>query len=105
MPNLLRKEFSRPFKAIEVIPQSVKRHSVIDTIPPRHFVQTTARNGIPATVVEEICGEIVVSADYGTASSLLLRVQKWSALKAWGMAIQCRSGLRRAIVAVARKLA
>jgi transposase len=42
---------------------------------------------------------------YEAASSLLLRVQKWSALKAWGMAIQRRSGLRRAIVAVARKLA
>ncbi len=42
---------------------------------------------------------------YEAASSLLQRVKKWSALKAWGMSIQRRSGLRRAIVAVARKLA
>lgn len=42
---------------------------------------------------------------YEAASSLLQRVKKWSALKAWGMSIQRRSGLRRAIVAVAWKLA
>src|SRR3982074_1551244 len=35
----------------------------------------------------------------------LTRVQRWSALKAWGMAVAKRRGLRRAIVAVARKLA
>ena len=39
------------------------------------------------------------------ALTLLTRVQRWSALKAWGMAIAKRRGLRRAIVAVARKLA
>jgi hypothetical protein len=35
----------------------------------------------------------------------VLRVPKWSALKAWGMRLAKRSGLRKAKVAVARKLA
>jgi len=39
------------------------------------------------------------------AASLLLRVQRYSALKAWGMRIAKRSGMMCAIVAVARKLA
>ena len=42
---------------------------------------------------------------YEAASSLLTRVQSWSVLKAWGMSLQRRAGHRRAIVAVARKLA
>jgi transposase len=36
---------------------------------------------------------------------LLTRVPKWSALKAWGMRLAKRNGLRKAKVAVARKLA
>jgi transposase len=39
------------------------------------------------------------------ALALLTRVRRWSALKAWGMAVAKRRGLRRAITAVARKLA
>lgn len=39
------------------------------------------------------------------AASLLLRVRKWSALKAWGMRIAKRTSMMNAIVAVARKLA
>ncbi len=39
------------------------------------------------------------------AASLLLRVQRYCALKAWGMRIAKRSGMMSAIVAVARKLA
>ena len=45
--------------------------------------------------------EVLVQA----ALTLLTRVHRWSALKAWGMAVAKRRGLRRAIVAVARKLA
>ena len=45
--------------------------------------------------------EVLVQA----ALTLLTRVHRWSALKAWGVAIAKRRGLRRAIVAVARKLA
>ncbi len=39
------------------------------------------------------------------AASLLLRVRKWSSLKAWGMRIAKRTCMMNAIVAVARKLA
>jgi transposase len=42
---------------------------------------------------------------YEVANVLLTRVGKWSALKAWGVRLAKRSGLRKAKVAVARKLA
>ena len=42
---------------------------------------------------------------YEAANVLLTRVAKWSALTAWGVRIAKRSGLRKAKVAVARKLA
>lgn len=38
------------------------RHYVVDEIVPRHFVQTAARSGIPAAVVEEICAELAQRA-------------------------------------------
>ncbi len=34
------------------------RHYAIDTILPRHFAQTAAREGIPAQLIDEICGEL-----------------------------------------------
>jgi hypothetical protein len=40
---------------------------------------------------------------YEAAIVLLTRVAKWSALKAWGIQLAKRSGLRKAKVAVARK--
>jgi transposase len=39
------------------------------------------------------------------ANVLLTRVARWSALRAWGVRLAKRSGLRKAKVAVARKLA
>jgi transposase len=42
---------------------------------------------------------------FEAAKSLLCRVEKWSALKAWGMRIAKRSSMKNACVAVARKLA
>ena len=42
---------------------------------------------------------------FEAANVLLTRVAKWSALKAWGMRIAKCSGIRKAKVAVARKLA
>ena len=42
---------------------------------------------------------------YEAANVLLTRVAKWLALKAWGIRLAKRSGLRKAKVAVARKLA
>ena len=42
---------------------------------------------------------------YEAAQSLLTHPGKWSWLKAWGMRVAQRRGMRRAIVAVARRLA
>jgi transposase len=42
---------------------------------------------------------------YEAANVPLTRTGKWSALKAWGLAVAKRAGMRRAKVAVARKLA
>ena len=42
---------------------------------------------------------------YEAANVPLTRVQKWSALIAWGVRLAKRSGIRRAKVAVPRKLA
>lgn len=42
---------------------------------------------------------------YQALLALLTREKRWSTLKAWGMAVAKRRGLRRAIVAVARKRA
>ena len=38
------------------------RHYVINTILPRHFVQTAGRNGMEASVVEEVFSEVVESS-------------------------------------------
>lgn len=40
-----------------------KRHYVMDTIMPRHFVQTAVKNGVPADTVEEICAALAESAE------------------------------------------
>ena len=42
---------------------------------------------------------------FEAAGVLLTRVPKWSGLKAWGAKLIKRNGLRKAKVAVARKLA
>ena len=52
------------------------------------------------------CGdELVREALFQAAHTLLTRTKRWSTLKAWGMQVAKRRGLRRATVAVARKLA
>lgn len=52
------------------------------------------------------CGDKMLrSYLYEAANVLLTRVAKWSALKPWGIRLAKRSGLRKAKVAVARKLA
>ena len=52
------------------------------------------------------CGDkLLRSYLFEAANVLLTRVAKWSTLKAWGMRIAKRSGIRKAKVAVARKLA
>ncbi len=47
----------------------------------------------------------VRSALYAAANAMLNRTTRWSSLKAWGMRLMCTRGRRRALVAVARKLA
>ena len=42
---------------------------------------------------------------YEAAQSMLVRVAKWSWLKAWAMKIARRRGMKKAIVALARRLA
>ena len=52
------------------------------------------------------CGDALLRTYlYEAANVLLTRIAKWSALKSWGMRIAKRSSLRKAKVAVARKLA
>jgi transposase len=51
------------------------------------------------------CGDQRVrSYLYEAAGVLLMRVKKWSKLKAWGIRLAARVGLKKATVAVARKL-
>lgn len=49
-------------------------------------------------------GDVAVREALCEAASLLLRVRKWSALRAWGLRIAKRSSMLCAITAVARKL-
>ena len=52
------------------------------------------------------CGDAMLRMYlFEAAGVLLTRVPKWSALKAWGTRLIKRNGLRKAKVAVARKLA
>ena len=52
------------------------------------------------------CGDAMLRTYlFEAANVLLTRVPKWSALKAWGMRLAKRRGLRKATIAVARKLA
>ena len=52
------------------------------------------------------CGDAMLrSYLYEAANVLLTRVQGWSTLKAWGVRLAQRIGIRKAKVAVARKLA
>ena len=52
------------------------------------------------------CGDAMLrSYLYEAANVPRTRVAKWSTLKAWGIRLAKRSGLRKATIAVARKLA
>jgi len=52
------------------------------------------------------CGDAMLrSYLFEAAGVLLTRVPKWSTVKAWGTRLAKRNGLRKAKVAVARKLA
>ena len=52
------------------------------------------------------CGDALLRTMlFEAAQTMLTRAKKWSWLKAWGMRVAQRRGIRRAIVAVARRLA
>lgn len=52
------------------------------------------------------CGdELVRTALYEAATTLLCRVTRWSALKAWAVRVAKKRGFKRACVALARKMA
>ena len=52
------------------------------------------------------CGDAMIRAVlFEAASAMLTRTVKWSWLKAWGVKIAQRRGMKRAIVAVARRMA
>ena len=55
--------------------------------------------------ITKVGDEMVRTALYEAANALLTRVQKFSALKRWGVEIAKRRGAKRARVALARKLA
>ena len=55
--------------------------------------------------ISRVGDEMVRTALYEAANALLTRVQRFSALKRWGMDIAKRRGAKRARVALARKLA
>jgi transposase len=65
-----------------------------------------ASGGIDWTGRISKCGDKMLrSYLYEAANVILTRAAKWSALKVWGIRVAKRTGLRKAKVAVARKLA
>ena len=53
-----------------------------------------------------LCGDDMMRALlYEAAQVMMTRVQKWSWLKAWAMNVAKRRGLKKAVVALARRLA
>src|SRR4249920_1986661 len=68
---------------------------VVDATRPRNSV--AGRRDHPRAMLRSYLFE--------AAGVLLTRVPKWSAVKAWGVRLAKRNGLRKAKVAVARKLA
>jgi transposase len=52
------------------------------------------------------CGDSLVRTYlFEATGTLLTRIEKWSALKTWGLRLAKRSGMKKAKIAVARKLA
>lgn len=39
------------------------RHYVIETLAPRHFIQTAEKSGVPGAVIEQICSELDATAE------------------------------------------
>ena len=71
--------------------------------------RASERNAGRGLIIDERWADIATSMLrsylFEAAGVLLTRVPKWSAVKAWGARLAKRNGLRKAKVAVARKLA
>jgi transposase len=55
--------------------------------------------------ISKVGVEMVRSAPYEAANVMMRRMVKWSALKTWAMRVAKRQGLKKAKVALTRKLA
>ena len=70
------------------------RHYVIDSIAPRHFVQTAVKNGIPAAVVAQISAELVASADRAIDETLAALPKDFPAALAQSITAGLRTRLK-----------
>ena len=77
------------------------RHYAIDTILPRHFAQTAAREGVPAHAIDEICGELAEGAEPAMETVLASLPGDFPA----DLADSIASGLRRRLRPIERALA
>ena len=93
------------FKATVDVPARFPKSRLVGAYfgltPKRYASGETDRSGRVSK-----CGDAMMrTALFEGAQVLLTCTRKWSALKAWGMGVARRRGVKRAIVAVARKLA
>jgi transposase len=94
------------FKAAVDDPARFRRSKTVGA----HFALTPRRIQSGTSVDKDghisRCGDgDMRTALYEAASAMLTRSHQWSSLKAWGLRISARRGHKRAVVAVARKLA
>src|SRR6476620_10385699 len=96
----------RPHLAVAVLPLLETRMAIVRQIADLDRTRRYASGEVDWTGRISKCGDAMLrSYLFEAAGVLLTRVPKWSALKAWGIRLAKRSGLRKAKVAVARKLA
>ena len=77
------------------------RHYAIDTILPRHFAQTAAREGVPAHAIDEICRELAEGAEPAMETVLASLPGDFPA----DLADSIANGLRRRLRPIERALA
>ena len=77
------------------------RHYVIDTILPRHFAQTAAREGFPALAIDEICRELSEEAESAMETVLDSLPRQFPA----DLADSVANGLRRRLRLIEHALA
>src|SRR5262249_14006829 len=75
--------------------------AVLGLTPCKHQSGESDRTGAISKCGDEMMRVML----YEAAQSLLVRSTKWSWLKAWSMQIARRGGMKKAIVALARRLA